>query len=554
MSARNVKIILVIVGIIAFAVYTWFPLQTTFNGASFASPDETANYFWIERVAHGEALSYSEPLNVIANDVIVPRSVRSDNGEVKPVSFLGIILIYGAIAKFLGMWIVPLLTPLFAVLGVLFFYGIVKKIFDEKTAFFSALMLFALAPYWYYASRGLFHNILFIDLVLAGIYLLTMNGTRIERMKRINANFVFMFLAGICFGLAIMTRTSELIWLAPAGLIIAAAYWQKINWRKAMLFALGLFLALVPMLYYNNALYGGTFNFGYGQKEKTVVQFTDDGLAAPLNQSVAMTNAILPFGFHPRAVWNNFINYYVKIFWYLFWPALLGGILYLWKWKEKSRAQKLYFEIFVLTSVILGGYYGSWHIQDSIALNPVTIGNSYTRYWLPMYILSLPLAAEFILWLGSELQTLAHARQFATLLCIIFVALNFQTAVFGKDEGLYYTAQNITLDKARAEQVLTSVPDNAVIATKYFDKYLWPERKVISTDLSDETKNQAIAALLKNNVPVYYYGFIFTNEDLVLLNEYKLHQVGLNITPTEIYAADKLGLYRLIAVQQNNNQ
>jgi len=248
-------------------------------------------------------------------------------------------------------------------------------------------------------------------------------------------------------------------------------------------------------------------------------------------------------------VWHNFLNYYVKIFWYLFWPALLGGILFIWKWKEKSKAQKLYFGIFILTSVILGVYYGSWAIQDSIALNPITIGNSYTRYWLPMYILSLPLAAEFIFWLVKFLKN--KYAQYALLVLLIagLTMLNFQTAVFGKGEGLYATAQNIALDGARAAQVLTLMPDDAVIATKYFDKYFWPARKVISTDLSAEQKNQAIAALLKNNVPVYYYGFIFAPGDFAYLNNVIFRDLGMELEIIMLDEESKMGLYKFALVK-----
>ncbi|MEK7067649.1 MAG: hypothetical protein AAB956_01495, partial [Patescibacteria group bacterium] len=368
----------------------------------------------------------------IANDEIVPRSLRSDNGLAKPVSFLGIILVYGVIAKVLGVWIVPFLTPLLAIVGILFFYRIVREIataepaesdsagpvasespsgdYDaaRKKALLSAGLLLALAPYWYYAARGLFHNVLFIDLILAGAWL-SLRGSASWR-KRSNPDFIqnnngiassrraglaMTLGSGMLFGLAVITRASELIWLAPAMVIIWLFYFKQINWRKLILFLAGIFLALMPMFYYNQTLYGGALNFGYNKRESSSFSppSLEEGMGVvgidgnPPQTSIIKQKSldrikhfVTPFGFHPRAVWHNFINYYVKIFWYLFWPALLGGLLYLWKWKEKNKAQQFYFYIFILTSVILAVYYGSWAIQDSIALNPVTIGNSYTRY------------------------------------------------------------------------------------------------------------------------------------------------------------------------------
>ena len=222
---RNWRIIvLTSLAVIFFILYSWYPFQVA-GGTNFkfASPDETANYFWIKRVAgmslrgsngdrsnpmvstenqgiaspavlrdrNDSALMYFEPLNVIANDAVVPRSVRSDSGAVKPVSFLGIILIYGALAKIFGSGIIIYLTTLSAAVGALFFYGIIKRVFNENIALLSALMLFVLAPYWYYASRGLFHNVLFVDLVLAGAWV-SLRGMERSGMTKQSTSFSFL--------------------------------------------------------------------------------------------------------------------------------------------------------------------------------------------------------------------------------------------------------------------------------------------------------------------------------------------------------------------------
>jgi 4-amino-4-deoxy-L-arabinose transferase-like glycosyltransferase len=602
-------IILIILSVVFFVLYSWYPYQAAKDtDYKFASPDETANYFWAKRFSelslrgsasdrsnhaanekNGEiatlpsvarndsALFYFEPLNLAARDVVVPRSVRSDSGMVKPVSFLGIILIYGTLAKIFGPGIIIYLTPLLAAIGVLFFYGIIKKIFDEKIALFSAVMMFALAPYWYYASRSMFHNVLFVDLLLVGVYFL-INGTRIERMKRlpvgkagIRTDFIFIFLSGIFFGLATVTRASELIWLLPAMLIIWLSYFKQIGWRKLIIFICGIFLALAPMFYYNHSLYGSVFNFGYSTKENIFLSspFLEEGKGVVVSKNNAseinfetktvldkMTKFILPFGFHPRAVWQNFVNYYIVLFWYLFWPTLLGGILYLWQWRQKDKRQKLYFFVFVFTGVILSIYYGSWVIQDSIKLGVDTIGTSYARYFLPMYIMSLPLVAMFLIWCMSMVsfprkressKFISEIPAFAgmTVFVAAFVALNFQTAVFGAEDGLNYTAKNLAQDKARVAQILNLIEPNAIIATKHLDKMFWPKRKVISTNLSDRIKNQAIAVLLQNNIPVYYYGFIIQSGDFAYLNM-KLRDYGFELEIINLNEEAKLGLYKLV--------
>lgn len=51
----------------------------------------------------------------------MPRSFRTDGDLVKPVSFLGLIFIYGNLAKLFGTAAIPYFTPAFAALGLVFF-------------------------------------------------------------------------------------------------------------------------------------------------------------------------------------------------------------------------------------------------------------------------------------------------------------------------------------------------------------------------------------------------------------------------------------------------
>jgi len=560
-------IILSIAAIIFLFIYSWYPYQVAKDtDFKFASPDETANYFWAKNYAAGLGLTYFEPLNLIADDAVTPRSMRSDNGTVKPVSFLGIILIYGALAKTFGPWIIIYLTPLFAVIGIFCFYGITMRVFNDKIALLSALMLFALAPYWYYASRGLFHNVLFIDLLLAGTYFLT-HGTLIERMKRISTDFIFIFLSGIFFGLAIMTRASELIWLVPVMLIIWLAYFKQIGWRKLTVFACGVILALLPMFYYNQILYGGFLKFGYAKQVAIETQgeiAVDDAkmednslpaskteIASPsptanaVRQVLAMTKKIMPAQIDIKQAGKSFINYYIIIFWYLFWPAFFGGIWLLYNWKKINKTQKLYLVVFIISSVILGLYYGSWKIQDNPNPASFTIGNSYTRYFLPMYIMSMPLAAMFFLKFSELIKNKYGQYTLLSALMILFLLFNAQAAVFGKEEGLAFVRQNIISDGRRVREISALLEDNAAIISERFDKFFWPEHKVIVGNLSGKSRLPAYAKLAEQGIPLYYYGFIFPPGDFAYLNSRKLAEVNLELEIIKLDEESRLGVYKL---------
>ncbi len=654
--SKNRKIlILAIVSILFLFVYSWLPYQTGKDGEfRLASPDGTANYFWAERYAtlsplslrgsvndrsnpvsdeksngiasptarndsddsSDSGLTYFEPLNLIADDIVIPRSVRSENGIVKPVSFLGIILIYGWMAKIFGIWIIKYLTPLFAVIGVFCFYGIIKRVFTEKTAFISALMFLVFAPYWYYTARSMFHNVLLVDLVLIGLLFL-INSTRIERIKRIYTDFVFIFSSGVFIGLAIITRVSELIWLAPVMLILLVGQANCLSNKqiyKLILFFCGIILALIPMLYYNQILYGDWLKFGYGAEQKAVnlsSSSDEEETEVVLNNSQPppvplliqeggtkgisivqnKINKILPFGFYPKNIVRNFYYYFIIIFWYLFWPSLLGGILFLWKYKERNKQEWLYFVSFYITSVILVIFYGSWNIQDNIRLDSITIGNSYTRYWLPMYIMSIPLAVMFFQWIASMLSFLflsviaspdersdigtwqsrknCNVAEFTglphfahndkkkmagitkniiiSLFVIAFFILNTQTVIYGQDEGLIYVKQGIEENKERAKHINSIIGNDAIIITKHLDKFFWPNKKVIAGDLLDDNKNQQYKKLVDRNVPLYYYGFIFQQKDLDFLYNTKLKDLNLEIQEIELNEEAKLGLYKIIS-------
>ncbi|MFA6551797.1 MAG: hypothetical protein WCV41_04700 [Patescibacteria group bacterium] len=574
-------IILTILSVIFFYLYSWYPYQTAKEtDFKFASPDETANYFWTQKISgltagdalesrYGSVLSYFEPLNLIADDAVMPRSMRSDDGIVKPVSFLGIILIYGMLAKIFSSWIIIYLTPLFAIIGVFCFYGIIKRIFPpeppaaKNIALLSALMLFALAPYWYYASRSMFHNVLFIDLLLIGTWLFITGKDAISLRigkARIRTDFVFIFLSGIFIGLAIIARASELIWLGLVMFICWFAYFKQIGRRKLTVFICGVVLALLPMFYYNQVLYGNWHNFGYSQTvEQAQNEVAADNInavgapaeqirpqyAAPLKNKI---NKFLPAEINIKQAGKSFIYYYAIIFWYLFWPAFFGGVWLSRNWKKIDKPQKLYLIVFIISSVILGLYYGSWEIHDNPNKNSTTIGNSYTRYFLPMYIMSLPLAALIIVKLSALLRNkyLIYGAQAAVI--IAFFVLNFQAAVLAKEEGLLVMKDNLIKDANQVKNISSQIESEAVIISERFDKFFWPEHKVIVGNLSDKSRPSAYAKLAEQGTPLYYYGFIFPPGDLAYLNSRKLSEFNLELEIIRLDEENRMGLYRLLSL------
>ena len=169
---KNLSIIIVILLAIVFFIgtssFNYFAQNNDF--IKFSSPDETSNYIFTKLYAQTNNLSIYEKYNLYAKDIIHPRSVRSDFGVLKPVSFLGIILIYGKIASLFSYKIIPYLTPFFAGIGIIFYFLLIKKIFNKKNALISAFILACFPVYIFYTARSMFHNVIFVVFLIIAIY------------------------------------------------------------------------------------------------------------------------------------------------------------------------------------------------------------------------------------------------------------------------------------------------------------------------------------------------------------------------------------------------
>ncbi|MDD5031465.1 MAG: glycosyltransferase family 39 protein [Patescibacteria group bacterium] len=562
-----------------------------------ASPDETANYTFSKLYGQTGEMAIFEEYNLVGEDIIHPRSFGSIDGNLKPVSFLGIILIYGWLVGLTTYKILPFLTPALAALGIIFFYLFIKKIFGPRNGLISTFLLASFPPYLYYSARSMFHNVLFVALLIFGLYFgLLMAGKKYEWKNLDLANWLFAALSGFFFGLAIITRTSELLWLAPALLILWLFNLRKIGFTKLVIFLSSLFLAILPVLYWNQILYGSPLSGGYpemNQSVETLVESSGDLIkstaAGNLTYSREMLNkikgTIFYFGFAPKQSVRMFYYYFTDMFPWLFWPAVFGGLLFLQrvlKWRKKHL---VYLIVYGFISTILLFYYGSWLFHDNPDPRSFTIGNSYTRYWLPIYLGALPFTSLFIIkltramfprlakiapeeaegkvlvkkaifpmagnFIKKEFKRLKRTffiscSRAVLLILIYFISISF--VLFGSEEGLIYSIENQKKSRYELEKILELTESDAVIITRYHDKVFFPERKVIVGLFEDDKMNVRYAKLI-NYLPVYYYNFTLPEKDFNYLNGEKLKAAGLQIAPVEKITGD-FSLYKLVKNQE----
>src|SRR3989344_6071631 len=205
--------------VLLFLFYSFLAFKSP---GKFTSPDETANFYFIKQFAGNLSFKVAEPLNGTV-PIVAPRSIMVQKDGLAPGSFLGMPLFYGIVGWFFGQWIILFLTPLFSVIAVFVFYKLINLIFDRRTAMISAALMAVHPAFWYYTARGMFHNALFLDLLIVGFYfiakVLIQNSANYPGLaeakpragKLQTANY---FLAGLFIGIAVAVRTSEVIWIA----------------------------------------------------------------------------------------------------------------------------------------------------------------------------------------------------------------------------------------------------------------------------------------------------------------------------------------------------
>lgn len=529
-----------------------------------SSPDETANYYFTKKYATLGVLSQFEKANLIDEEVVRPRSIRSDHGWLKPVSFLGIIIYFGFIASFLGTFIIPYLTPLIAFIAIIYYYLLIKRLFNDKVAILSTVFLSFFPVFVYYSARSMFHNVLFTSFLIIAFYYFNLScDKRYSRKKLIGLNVLWSMLAGLFLGGAIAARTSELIWLLPSLFVLYLFYLKRISWRILIVLS-GIGFAILPIAYYNQFLYGFLAYGGYGEMNTSIAQISQASttLFSSLNLSYLkkfwqiLQDNIFYFGLKPRQSLDMFYYYVLVMFPYLSALSFLGGIFFLISKLKKWRL--VYLLNFFIVSSILVLYYGSWQFFDNPDPSRYTIGNSYTRYWLPIYLLAIPLASYFIVFITNLLfsikdkvigkfgRSMTYLKNAFLILIISFLAYNSLMFVFfGSEEGLIHSYYDHRLSLADTKRVLSLTEDKAVIVTQYHDKQFFPERKVIVALLNHNETNKSISKLV-DHYPVYYYNFSFGDLDIEYLNTRKLLEYDLNIE--HIFKQGKFSLYKFIKV------
>ena len=513
------------------------------------SPDENANYLFAKQYAVNGKLLFWEKYDVLGEGIVMPRSFRSDGALLKPVSFLGMSIIYGTIARQLGVAVLPFITPMLAAIGLIFFYLLVQRIFDRRVAGVATAILAFFPVYLYFSSHSFFHNVPFVVFFIVGLYFALRFGDYPDfshpGTPRPYAGWLYAALSGGFIGLAVATRTSEVLWLLPLFAVLWLLNLRRVGVVKLFFFLFFALAAYSPVLFWNQVLYNSPLSSGYPNMDKSINTIVStgkaavsDAVAAPVTISQnrvdvndyveRLNSAIFVFGFRPDHSFKMSYYYFWKMFPWLLVLAGLGLLCWLADWRRRRFGQLVYILGLLIIGPILVFYYGSWVFYDNPDPNSFTIGNSYTRYWLPIYLGLIPLAAYAIVYVAKVgyKPMIQAALRWSAVAVIAVWSLFF--VFYGSDEGLAYGATRQLASRLEFQQVLQLTPSNSVIVTRYQDKLFFPERMVVVGLLNDVNMNN-IYAKLASHIPVYYYNFRLSDDDLLYLNTRKLKDSDLLI-------------------------
>jgi hypothetical protein len=134
----------------------------------------------------------------------------------------------------------------------------------------------------------------------------------------------------------------------------------------------------------------------------------------------------------------------------------------------------------------------------------------------------------------------------------IFAVISIDYVLYGSEEGLVHLYYNNLREKGYIERVFSLTEPESVLITKYYDKFLFPQRRVIMGNIQNEEVLTATSKLA-NYYPIYYYNFYLEEADINYLNDRKLPKYNLEMALIQRISHD-FGLYSLIKTPSTSEE
>jgi hypothetical protein len=469
-----------------------------------------------------------------------------------PGGFLGLPLIYGILGKVVGIVNIPLITPVIALLGVIAWGLLVRRLYGATVGGLAALLLAVNPAWWYWSARTMMPNVPFVSFLLLSAYFFVCRpfAASLERHEAEgfhllrNSDYA---IAGILFGLALAVRPVELYWLVLAA-AVAAVVIRRLPWKGIAIAVVFSFMLLAPFAALNHSLYGSLFTTGYGDVAASVAGDAHPGMGARLLGP--LRPVLFPLGFAPRTAFANFWTYGLRFFWG--WAVLVGAAALLLLRERRYRgtgplsvSDKAFLAMGTIVVVWLVFFYGSYVLSDYSVPGAVTIGISYTRYWLPIFLLSTLPVALALARLAGRYGGKRWFRPVSAAGLLLLILLSGRTVFSAELEGLSAVQATLTDNYVKHEVIMEMTEPEAIIITDRSDKIIFPDRSVIYPLRSERTYSLLPEAV--SYKPTYYFGITLPEQDVKYLREVKLPPLGVTIDPVVTIGDETL--YRFSPVE-----
>lgn len=511
MKIKMKNIFIIASFILLFFLYNFLNI---FNPKVFNSPDENANFVFITNFAKNNSLAIALTKDYgIFSEFMHPRSafVIENGGQyILPVGFWGIIIFYGLVAKIFGDYLIIYFSSILTIIAGLAFYKIIEKIWNKNIAWFSTILFYIHPAVFYYSARSFFPNMPFINLLIFSLYFLFIKPFSKKYHKLYLDDIVgFIFLL-----LTLLVRPSEIIWLFISGLIILFSYKKEISNKSIVRFASVSFLFFLFYLLINTFL--------YNNPAPTYISSNSLDLNSKLNY-------IFPFGINFNLILSTGYFYFVKLFLPFVLLSLVGIFVFLFDWQKNkniSKEQKIYFYLFCFISIFLFIYYGSYKTE---MYYQKSIGVAYDRYWLLIFIMSLPFIAYFFDYLKRKLN---YKKDYFIYSFIFILTLVSFKLVFTGLNGILFINDQLHYQKQVKEDVLKKYGDDVIILTDSEDKFFWPDIEVIVRFFDPNVAKNSYK-MLENNYDLFY--FTYSDEKRLFQARDYLDVYNLEIIKKEVY-------------------
>jgi hypothetical protein len=426
------------------------------NSYAFITPDETVNLTYIKTFKNNNELYYKEELLKLGRlKIYKPRGTLSfENNKVFSKKFIGFPFFAGIILKPFPDSFIPYFIPTISFLSLFVIYKI-SVFLEISKPDYSIYLLALLPPFYYWTNMSLFENILGTFFFSTG-FLFLIKGLK-KKMNLRTKNFIT---SSFLFSCGLFVRPDHILLLSP---LIIIPFIYKIKFKDILIVIFVSLLTLSPFFYFNSIFYGHPLSTG--------------------QSSVKAGQSVIKKG------GNSFIQIYENVqsiiisSKYYFILLLIGLIYLVNNFKKISKLKKTYFSFILISTFLFSSF---WLSGVPLKRNNF-LHESYTRYFLPLYILLIPIVNLTIIKIFKR----SYYRKIITFLILLSSFLytnNILTNVYLVEKKY----------KLFANTIFQETPKNSLIYTGDLDKTIFPYRKVAVFNSKKNLNKQALYIDMKN--------------------------------------------------------